>query len=295
MVAGLAGVVELDPAGEVLEPVRGVEPGVALEVEPDVARARLREEVEPAVVLEVEELDLVLAGLAVVELKPSLLPKPVERRGAHARDLGLGGLRQLSERGDPGRFEPLDLKPRNAGDEREVIVGVPALLAEREKVAEPAEGDRVGVDVGALVDRSEEPGAEPPVVGGEVLRAEALGLADPGDDVHRGGLVPLDPSDLLGVEAELKHVSRLGVASELGVDDLVAVGRRDHEVGEPAPVAFAERGLVDDVGLVVDRALGLGHGAIPVAVVEVDRGDRRGPRQRAARGTEPRARPPCAE
>ena len=93
--------------------------------------------------------------------------------------------------------------------------------------------------------------------------------------MHRLGHAPLDPRELLGVEAELEHVLRLGAAGELGVDDLVgAVGEALDEVGEPAPGAVGERGLVDDVGAVVDGSLGLAGGALPVAVVEVDLGDR---------------------
>ena len=65
---------------------------------------------------------------------------------------------------------------------------------------------------------------------------------------------------------------RLGEAGELGVDDLVAaaVGAALDEVREPAPGAVGERGLVDDIGAVVDGLLGLAGGALPVAVVEVD-------------------------
>ena len=89
------------------------------------------------------------------------------------------------------------------------------------------------------------------------------------------GRAALDPRELLGVEAELEHVLRLGEAGELGVDDLVsvAVGAALDEVREPAPGAVGERGLVDDVGSVVDGSLGLAGGALPVAVVEGDLGD----------------------
>ncbi len=53
-VDGLPVLGELEPAGEELEPAARLEPRVALEVEPDVARGRLRQEREAAVVLERE-------------------------------------------------------------------------------------------------------------------------------------------------------------------------------------------------------------------------------------------------
>ena len=57
LVARLAVLAELDPADQVLEPARRLEPRVALEVEPDVARARLRQKREAAVGLLRQELD----------------------------------------------------------------------------------------------------------------------------------------------------------------------------------------------------------------------------------------------
>ena len=186
LVARRAVLAELDPAEEVLEPARRLEPGVALEVEPDVAGARLRQEREAAVGLLGEVLDHVLARAPVVELEPRLVVEALEGGRAHARDLGVGvGLGERLERRDPGRLEPLDLEPRDAGDEREVVVLRPALLAEREEVAEPAEVDRVGVGRPPPLDRVEKPRAEPAVVGEEVVRPEGLALPRARDDVHR--------------------------------------------------------------------------------------------------------------
>ena len=162
------------------------------------------------------------------------------------------------ERRDPGRGEPLDLRPRDAGDERQVVVALPLLLAEREEVAEPAVLDRVRVGRRAALDRVEEARAEPPVEGEVVVRVEGLGLAGAGDDVHRARHRALDASDLLGVEAELEDVSRPSVPRELRVERLVAAVRLAHdEVGEPAPVAVDEGRLVDDRRAVAHRLLGL--------------------------------------
>jgi len=84
------------------------------------------------------------------------------------------------------------------------------------------------------------------VVGG----AEGLALPGAELDVEVLRKTPLNPPELLGVEAELEHVRRLGGTGELRVDDLVAAVRHAlEEVGEPAPGAVGEVGLVDDVRL----------------------------------------------
>src|SRR4029453_7373044 len=75
---------ELDPAEEELEPAARLVPGVALEVEPDVARRGLRHEVEAPLVLLREEVDLVLVGPAVVLLERGLVADALEGGGAHA-------------------------------------------------------------------------------------------------------------------------------------------------------------------------------------------------------------------
>ena len=99
--------------------------------------ARLRHEREAAVRLLGEVLDLVLARAAVVELEPRLVVEPLEGRGAHAPDLRVRvGLGERLERRDARGREPLDLEPGDAGDEREVVVLGPALLAEREDAGE---------------------------------------------------------------------------------------------------------------------------------------------------------------
>ena len=82
------------------------------------------------------------------------------------------------------------------------------------------------------------------------------------------GQPPLDPLELLGVEAELDDVERLRGAGELRVNGLVrAVGQALEEVGEPAPGAVREVGLVDDLRLAgADRVLGV---AASLPLVEV--------------------------
>jgi hypothetical protein len=69
-------------------------------------------------------------------------------------------------------------------------------------------------------------------------------------DVEALGQPPLDPPELLGVEAELEHVRGLGRARELRVHGLVRAVRLPlEEVREPAPAAVREVRLVDDVRL----------------------------------------------
>src|SRR5215212_4543890 len=69
----LARLVELDPAEQELQPAGALEPGVALEVEPDVAGRRRRQEGEAAVGLERERVDAVLPGMPVVQLQLRLV------------------------------------------------------------------------------------------------------------------------------------------------------------------------------------------------------------------------------
>jgi hypothetical protein len=95
-----------------------------------------------------------------------------------------------------------------------------------------------------------------------------LALAGAELDVHvpRGGA--LDPRELLGVEAELEHVSRLRVPRELRVDGLVgAVGLAFEEVRDPPPaVRVNEDALVDDVYALPDGVFRLAGGTLPVLV-----------------------------
>ncbi len=116
------------------------------------------------------------------------------------------------------------------------------------EVADPAVVARPRVRVLLGGERAEEPLAHPPVVRLELREPERLPLAEAvlHVDVLDGRL--LDPRDLLGVEAELQDVRRLGGSGELRVDRLVpAVLPALEEVGEPAPAAVREIGLIDDL------------------------------------------------
>src|SRR5205814_8436916 len=116
---------------------------------------------------------------------------------------------------DPGSVETVDLRAPDPGDEREVLVPLPLLLAEHEELAERTVVDRIRVGRPPALDRVEKPPLEPVVVGEEVLRPEALALGEPVDDVHPLRPAPLNASELLGVEAELEDVRSLGSPREL--------------------------------------------------------------------------------
>ena len=122
---------------------------------------------------------------------------------------------------------------------------------------------------------------------------EALPLAGAGQHVDPHRVHPLDPGELLAVEAELEDVGGLGV-SELGVDRLVgAVGLPLEKVGLPAPAPAGERALIDDVDARADGGFGLSGGAIPVEVgLERDLEDGLSPRREGERGKRPHARAP---
>ena len=84
-------------------------------------------------------------------------------------------VRKVLERRDAGGVEPVGLRAADPGDEREVLVPLPLLLAEREELAERTVVDRVRVGRPPALDRVEKPPLEPPVVSEEVA-----GPTDPG-------------------------------------------------------------------------------------------------------------------
>ena len=155
-----------------------------------------------------------------------------------------------------------------------MVVGDPPRLAPSQEIAPPAERDGKRIDVDPGVDRRHEPLPHPPVVRHEVVDAEALALLRPEHDVHPLRHGALNPPDLLGIEAELKHVTRLRMPRELRVDHLVPpVSLPLHEVGKPTPATVDETGLVDHVGACAHRVLGRQGGSVEVEALERDRGD----------------------
>ena len=184
---------------------------------------------------------------------------------------GLGGRApELRERRDPGRLEPLDLRPVDAGDAGEVVDGVPVRVADRLEVADAAVVDGVGLGRRRVGDEALEPRADAPVVGGELAGLEGRLLAVAEQDVDVLGLAPLDARELLVVEEELEDVGGLRGARELGVERLVGAVRLLHqEVGDAAPALVGEDALVDDVGLAGADRVGGGEGGGFVVALRV--------------------------
>jgi hypothetical protein len=201
----------------------------------------------------------VLARDPVPVLELGLTAQPVEDlRAQLGRELGVGA-REPLERRDPGDSEPVDPGPPHPGHEAEVVVLRPLPRAAREPVADGAVRDRERVRGRRLSDPVEEPPPDAPEVGVEVAHAVGDALARPEHDVHPLGEPPLNTPDLLGVERELEQVSRLARARELRVGDLVRPVREPlDQVGDPAPAAVLEGGLVDDLRARPNRRLGLG-------------------------------------
>ena len=144
------------------------------------------------------------------------------------------------------------MQPPEPGDEDRVVLLDSLVATEVAEVADRAvvDGPRPGLGRGLGGDRRQQPLARAAEERDEVGRPQRLPLAGAELDVDVLGQPPLDPLELLGVEAELDDVERLRGAGELRVDGLVrAVGQALEEVGEPAPRAVREVGLVDDVRL----------------------------------------------
>src|SRR5262249_42506489 len=130
----------------------------------------------------------------------------------------------------------------------EMIDGVPVRLADGPEVAETALIDRIGLRRLLRVHGLQKPPPNASKVRGEVSDLVRLGLPAAERDVHSSPLATLQTSGLRRVEAELKHVVRLGVPRKLRVDGLInAVALPDKEVREPAPTIVDKAGLVHDV------------------------------------------------
>ena len=210
--------------------------------------------------------------------------------------------RRLTERGqrrDPLRGEPLSVQPPEPGDEDRVVLLASLVAAEVPKVADPAVVDRPRPRLVVQPGRRspQKPLPRPSKERDELLSPQRLPLPVPSSTCTILGQPPLDPLELLGVEAELEDVERLRRARELRVHGLVRpVGCRFEEVREPAPGAVREVRLVDDVGLAgANRVLG-GGARVPRPRSRRPRtcacARRCARRPRAAQDTRARARPP---
>ena len=272
---------EHEPEQE-LEPPRGLEDRVVFEVEHDVAKRRLRQQVEPTPLLDLPRAPDQAPFPLALELDRRLLAQPVGRLLRKLADPERR--RRLGERRagrDPCGGQPLDLVAPDVRHPREVILRAPPLLADRLEVADGAVVARVRLGRRPVRDRLEKPIADTPVVRGQVGKPERLALVRPEHDVRRLRLEPLDPRDHLRVEAELERMLGLRPPCELRIEYLVGeVAERGRsvdaleEVGEAAPSVEHEHRLVDVGRPVAHRLLGAPRRGLEVAVLpEPDRDD----------------------
>ena len=289
----------VEDAEQVVDPVVERE-RIALEVEEQVVRRRLREDQESSVgderprprllvdgPLRVEQLPEHLAAVLALDLDPGLLAHPGQRGIPAAvepgpqRELERGEAAARADR--PRRhvrrplLERAALPARDPGDEAQVVIGPPAIAAGRPPAAHVAMGDGVRVGVRGrvgrcagtpLVGRGQEVCLHAAVVGHEVVDAEHDGLAYAPAEGHVEPLwLPaLDPGQLVDVRADLDDGRRLDVPGELGVGHLVMPGA-EGAVRLPGRVIDAEEevrvtapGAVEE-GRLVDDVRPVEHGA----------------------------------
>ena len=206
------------PAGEhaeqELEPAGGLEERVALHVEEEVAGRGRRQEAEAALVLRLEQAAGELVGAAAVELEAGLVAQRVEHRRRDAGHVeGRRRLRQADEGLDADAVQLLDVVAPDRGDERQVVVVLPALAADGDVVAPRAVPAGPRVDVGRRGEVRAEPALRGAQEGREVARAVGLDDHRAGHDVEPLRHAALDPRDLLRVEGQLEHGGRLGATA----------------------------------------------------------------------------------
>ena len=205
--------------------------------------------------------DAVLARLRVEELELGLVTEALERLRPDTFDARHGGrLPELGERRDAVCGKRLRVPSPKSGDEHEVIVVDAPLVAEMPKVADRAVLTRPRIrrwlSPQGTVTRfspaqsTEKPLPRPPKESDVVRGPKTLPQPTPKLDVHLLGQLPLDPLELLCVEAELENVERLGGPGKLRIHGLVRpVGPALEKIRKPAPSPIREVRLVNNVGL----------------------------------------------
>ena len=244
--------VDLDEPEEVLQaPDRrpGLAPQrVALEVEEDIALARLR---QPLQCVGGEHLEghrargVALAG----ELQPRLGPQPLEGRPAHVGDRPLHH-GEVVDRRHAGLDEATPRRHPHPGDEEDVAGLLGLCLARRAAAAgQPARvpPPRRAV-VGPVVGEDPvEPGAPGPV-GRHDVGQRVLGDRARAEDQARGrGGRDARGTERRGIRGDLEEGRDRVVAGELGVGDEPAGGGALEEVGVADEPAVEEGRLVDDL------------------------------------------------
>src|SRR3990170_1940574 len=271
---GRLGRLDGDDAKEVFEAFFQC-PGVGLDVKEEVVRGWLgqeRQALARLVGVGLDELVEQLARVGALDLEAGRVAGPRQPAGVHVSDRAIrrqGGERAHRRHAVDG--EPLRVRPRHAGHDREVVVAPTAVHAGREPGADAAviHGIRISAGRQGVAPRgcpvAEDDGFETalyhPVVGGVVVEPHRVGRAVAGDDVDAFRRDALELRQPVRVDADLEQGAALDGARELRVGDLVAPGPQgrtgavdlQQEVGVAQPAPVEEGGLEDDVGAVAHR------------------------------------------
>lgn len=148
------------------------------------------------------------------------------------------------------------VRPAEVGDQREMVIAAPRIVAPSTPPTHLAVRSRLGVAVDRLVRVPPEIVAKAPVDGGVLSEPERVAreVRSWADDVHVLGVNPLEPRDELRVHTDLHDRARARVGGQFGVVHLVRPvserGRPRHpheEVGPPGPAIRRKRCLCDSV------------------------------------------------
>ncbi len=257
--------------------------GRTLEVQEDVAGRRLRQPAQPLRRHHRQQLVDGLPHRALLMLHARLIAQPLvglARAACGRKGQRIWQRRRGFERGRPMRFELAPVRPADAGDERQMVVGPATSIAARPPAAELTglRGFGVGARQHGLVSLGEcrqQLAAHAPEVGGVVVHAVAVddeehvirararhkrgcgrprGVARRGDHVEPLGRHALHAGQQLRIRGELQDGAAARLFREFRVVRLVAPGpevaRAFHaheDVRIAAPVIARQCRLVDHV------------------------------------------------
>ncbi len=178
-----------------------------------------------------------------------------EGRLRHSRDRrGRAPRRQRFERHHTGRLKLPDLRARDARNEPQMVIRQPLIIAALAPSALLALRTRLRIGVqGRGSSKRSQCISQPPEVARIVGVAERTLGSVAEHDRHRSRIPPLHFRDQPAIEAQLQHVARLRLASELRVENFVAPATQSRrlvdapqEVGSTEPAWELQSCLEDD-------------------------------------------------